>query len=274
MYCRKCGKPIPDDSVFCPYCGCAVDLTSSGADDSSLPRNQCTQAADTKRRRSRKRAARIALPLMFVFLLVVCALLGIQALKGNARDVRVQSSASTVPPTTVPETAGEPETTEASETAVVSATAEDAGQETDADPWIPCADLSEAEKLLGFGLELPEIVKDFDDPYVNAAPGCSNLWVIFRKDVLEHDPQYYSNVITVSKMISVQKYPSFGSPLYDASEYDTKLVKIGSTDVVLLLDNREVVEADWVEGEYGYSVIFENCGLTANTVVPVIAQIR
>lgn len=24
MYCRKCGKPIPDDSVFCPYCGTSV----------------------------------------------------------------------------------------------------------------------------------------------------------------------------------------------------------------------------------------------------------
>lgn len=26
MFCRKCGKTIPDDSIFCPYCGETVEL--------------------------------------------------------------------------------------------------------------------------------------------------------------------------------------------------------------------------------------------------------
>lgn len=28
MFCRKCGKPIPDDSRFCPACGSPTDSTS------------------------------------------------------------------------------------------------------------------------------------------------------------------------------------------------------------------------------------------------------
>ena len=26
MFCRKCGKELPDDSKFCPYCGMSVNL--------------------------------------------------------------------------------------------------------------------------------------------------------------------------------------------------------------------------------------------------------
>ena len=28
MFCRKCGKELPDDSKFCPYCGMSVNLES------------------------------------------------------------------------------------------------------------------------------------------------------------------------------------------------------------------------------------------------------
>ncbi len=31
LFCRKCGKPIPTDSNFCPYCGAAVTVDASGA---------------------------------------------------------------------------------------------------------------------------------------------------------------------------------------------------------------------------------------------------
>ena len=30
MFCRKCGSPIPDDSLFCPKCGTRVDVPSGG----------------------------------------------------------------------------------------------------------------------------------------------------------------------------------------------------------------------------------------------------
>lgn len=196
--------------------------------------------------------------------LVVCGFKGIKA-GTSGSDTPVQTTVATAPPVTTPEVNEAVETTEA----------EDPIQEAAVyDPWTSCNSLQEAEEALGFGLELPEMVKDFEAPHVNIAQDSSNLWVIFRKYTLEHDPKYYDNIITVSKMISIQKYPSCGAPYYDAADYDTKLVNIDGRDVVLLLDNQEVVKAHWVADGFGYSVIFENCGLTAYTVVPVITSIH
>ena len=31
MYCRRCGKEIPDDSLVCPYCGTRVVLDTNDA---------------------------------------------------------------------------------------------------------------------------------------------------------------------------------------------------------------------------------------------------
>lgn len=35
MYCSKCGKPLPDDSLFCPFCG--ENLTRTKADNAQQP---------------------------------------------------------------------------------------------------------------------------------------------------------------------------------------------------------------------------------------------
>lgn len=35
MFCRKCGKSIPDDSCFCPACGSPINDTSLSAQESN-----------------------------------------------------------------------------------------------------------------------------------------------------------------------------------------------------------------------------------------------
>lgn len=260
MYCRKCGKTIPDDSVFCPYCGCAINPTTPS--EASLPHR--TEKNGKKQVHFLNPVAIITIAVVLGMALAVCGFKGIKA-GTSGSDASVQSTVATAPPMATSEVNEAIETMET----------EEPTQETEVyDPWISCNSLQEAEEALGFGLELPEIIKDFEDPCINIAQDSSNLWVIFRKYTSEHDPKYYDNIITVSKMISIQKYPSYGAPYYDAADYDTKLVNIDGRDIVLLLDNREVVEADWVADGFGYSVIFENCGLTAYTVVPVLASIR
>lgn len=153
-------------------------------------------------------------------------------------------------------------------------TAEPTQEEPDYDPWVSYASMEEAEEILGFGLELPEMVNDFDLRIINVAQNPSNLWVVFRKDAFERDPNREDKTIAVSKMISIQKYPDFGKLIYDPEGYDTQLVTIGGSEVVLLSDNREVAEAYWIADGFGYCVIFENCGLSADTVIPVIAAIH
>lgn len=254
---QKSGKTIPDDSVFCPYCGCAIDLAAPS--EAGLPRqNGKTQV------RFLNPVAIISITVILVMALVICGFKGIKA-GASGNDGPVQAIAVTAPPVT---------TSEVNEAIETTAGEEPTSEAAVDDLWTSCNSLKEAEEALGFGLELPEITKDFDDPCINIAQDSSNLWIVFRKDTPEHDPKYYDHIITVSKMISIQKYPSFGAPDYDPADYVTKLVNIDGRDVVLLLDNREVVEADWVADGFGYSVIFENCGLTAYAVVPVLASIR
>jgi len=35
MYCRNCGKPIPDDCKFCPFCGCSIQVEETQTSTSS-----------------------------------------------------------------------------------------------------------------------------------------------------------------------------------------------------------------------------------------------
>lgn len=36
MFCKKCGKEIPDDSAFCPKCGAQVNMTQPSGENSSF----------------------------------------------------------------------------------------------------------------------------------------------------------------------------------------------------------------------------------------------
>lgn len=267
MYCRKCGKTIPDDSAYCPYCSCAVELAESGAEGS--PKGKAQKSSGNP-------VIKIALAAVVVIAVAVCGFLGIKALT-SGNDAPVENIVSTVPPVTEPE-ATEPEVTEpeATEPEVpeTAETKDPIQEELDSNPWVAYDSMEEAEEVLGFGLEFPEMAKEFELCRINVVQKHSNLWVIFRKEAFERDPNYYDKIISVSKMISIQKFPSYGTPYFDAEEYDTQLVNIDGRDVVLLLDNREVVEADWVADGFGYCVIFENCGLSAYTVIPVIAAIQ
>lgn len=47
-----------------------------------------------------------------------------------------------------------------------------------------------------------------------------------------------------------------------------------NNDVILILNNTEVVEANWAADGYAYTVSFENMGLTARSVAPILSQIH
>ena len=36
MFCKKCGKEIPDDSAFCPKCGAQVNMEQPSGENSSF----------------------------------------------------------------------------------------------------------------------------------------------------------------------------------------------------------------------------------------------
>lgn len=253
MYCRKCGKSIPDDSVFCPYCGSPTD-----------PEAQKTKAG------VRGFGFKILLSLLLVAAVLVCVCIGF-LLSAPGRNVVTeeaappQSTVSTLPPeTTSAETESHLEETafsEASEEILV-----------DADPWRHVDTMEEAEEILGFGLEAPEIVKDFEAPWINVATDSSNLWVAYHKYTQGHDPMYYNKIITVRRSISITKYPCPDGTFFVSPDAQQKLVKVDGSDVVLVMDGNEVISAEWAADGYAYDLSFENMGLTAYTVVPLISQ--
>lgn len=240
MYCRKCGKSIPDDSIFCPYCGIATDPV--GQKGKSGVRN---------------------LPFIIVLVLIlalaalVCILVALRHDRLDreavfAESVPAQSTISTLPPET--------------------ATIEETQKTDDSDPWRHVDSMEEAQTILGFGLEAPEIAKDFEVPWINVAPDSSNLWASYHRYTQEHDPMYYDRIITVSRSISIIKYPCPDGSFFVSTETQQKLIKVDSHDVVLEMDGYEVVAAEWAADGYAYRLSFENMGLTASTVVPIVAQ--
>ena len=41
MYCNECGKKIPDDSKFCTYCGCKLQLPASDEGEENVEESGC-----------------------------------------------------------------------------------------------------------------------------------------------------------------------------------------------------------------------------------------
>ena len=242
MYCRKCGKSIPSDSVFCPYCGTSVD-----------PAGQRVKSG------AQRLPVIIVLVLIFVIAVLVCILV---ALRHNAPEETAVSDKTAPPQSTV--STLPPETT----------TVEETRQIDDSAPWRHVDSMEEAQEILGFGLEAPEIVKDFGDPCINVAPDSSNLWASYHKYTQEHDPMYYDKIINVTRSIYIIKCPCPDGSIFVSDEAQRKLIKVNGHDVVLEMDGFEVVSADWAADGYAYTLSFENMGLTANTVVPIISQTR
>lgn len=244
MYCRKCGKTIPDDSVYCPYCGIP---TTPGAAKTGVPRL----------------VFMVALPLIAVTAILVCILMVVNRPSRNVAAKEAaphESSVYTLPPETTAE-----ETT-------LTEPAGETQQADDPDPWRHVDTMAEAEEILGFGLEAPEMVKDFEAPWINIAPDCSNLWVSYHQYTQEHDPMYYDKINTVGRSIYIVKYPCPDGAIFVSPESKQKLIKVDGNDVVLVMDGNEVVSAEWAADGYAYDLAFENMGLTAYTVVPLISQ--
>ena len=211
-----------------------------------------------------------------VIAVLVCVVLVIRR-SDPGRDVTTVESAPLL--TTVSTLSAEPSAEISAETsAEISAetsaeTFAEETRETDySDPWIHVDTMEDAEKALGFGLEPPELVKDFEKPWINIAPDCSNLWVSYHQYAQEHDPMYYDKIITVGRSIYIVKYPCPDGSIFVSPETKQKLIKVDGHDVVLEMEGNEVIEADWAADGYAYSLSFENMGLTAYTVVSVISQ--
>lgn len=255
MYCRKCGKTIPDDSVYCPYCGIP---TAPGAQKTNSGAHRLVFT--------------VVLSVILVIAVLVCIVMGIRRLAANkdvitTEAVPPQSTVSTLPPETTAEV------TETSAEEIETTAASEETQKADAsDPWCHVDTMEEAVKILGFGLEAPEMVKDFEAPWINVAPDCSNLWVSYHKYTQEHDTMYYDKIITVSRSIYIIKYPCPDGSIFVSPEHKQKLIKVDGNDVVLVMDGNEVVSAEWAADGYAYDLAFENMGLTAYSVVPLISQ--
>lgn len=83
---------------------------------------------------------------------------------------------------------------------------------------------------------------------------------------------YYNKIITVRRSISITKYPCPDGTFFVSPDAQQKLVKVDGSDVVLVMDGNEVISAEWAADGYAYDLSFENMGLTAYTVVPLISQ--
>lgn len=252
MYCRKCGKAIPDASVYCPYCG---------------------EPTDPGLRKANSGAHRLVFKVVLSVIVVIAVLVSIaMVIRRSAPEKQLsaaepQSAASTLPP----ETTAEATETTAEETASTAASEETLSSDNP-DPWRHVDTMEEAEKILGFGLEAPEMVKDFEAPWISVATGSSNLWVSYHKYAQEHDPMYYDKIITVGRSIYIIKYPCPDGSIFVSPEAKQKLIQVDGNDVVLVMDGNEVVSAQWAAGGYAYDLSFENMGLTACSVVPLISQ--
>lgn len=246
MYCRKCGKSIPEDSVFCPYCAVPTDPGSRNGGKGA-----------------RSLLFLGALTLFAVLAVLVCVLMAIRPASGDGAagvSVSPERSQSALPP----------ETTQATAEPAI----EDTGAAAPSAPWHRVDSLEAAEEALGFGLAVPDVVKDFQEPYINIAPDNLNLWVSYHRYTEEHDPMYFDKIITVSHSIYIVKSPCPDGVVDVSSDNKQTLIQVDGNDVVLTLDGVEVVGADWAAGGYAYSLTFENMGLTTYSVVPLISQTR
>lgn len=247
MYCRNCGKVIPEDSVYCPYCG--------------LPAEAGTGKGNSGAHRI---VFRIVLPVILVMVALACVAMVTRRTSPDENPGAVRTPSI---PVTLPTEA----TVEEAETVPTSGETQSAG---DSDPWRHVDTMEEAEKILGFGLEAPEMVKNFEPPWINVAVDCSNLWVSYHKYTQEHDPMYYNKIITVGRSVYIIKYPCPEGTVFVSAASSQKLIHVDGNDVVLEMDGNEVVSARWSADGYAYDLSFENMGLTAYSVVPVISQVH
>ena len=247
MYCRKCGKVIPEDSVYCPYCG--------------LPAEAGTGKGNSG-------AHRIVFRIVLSVILVMAALACVAMV---TRRTSPDENPGAVRTPSIPVTLPTEATVEEAESVPTSGETQSAD---DSDPWRHVDTMEETEKILGFGLEAPEMVKDFEPPWINVAVDCSNLWVSYHKYTQEHDPMYYDKIITVGRSVSIIKYPCPEGTVFVSAASSQKLIQVDGNDVVLEMDGNEVVSAQWAADGYAYDLSFENMGLTAYSVVPVISQVH
>lgn len=98
MYCKKCGKSIPDDSVFCPSCGCAIGQTNTETISSA----QIPTQSPTKNNNGKKVKGvfgklkslignwdpwvRVALSVVLVAVAMICVFQGINELTSDNYD--------------------------------------------------------------------------------------------------------------------------------------------------------------------------------------------
>lgn len=91
MYCKQCGKQIPDDSIFCPLCGSSTNQLSSStyAPEENVPSSMGNSRAKTKTTRLSEKIThfnplvRVSISISLLIMAIVCIFQGINSLSSE-----------------------------------------------------------------------------------------------------------------------------------------------------------------------------------------------
>ena len=105
MYCGSCGKPTPDDSRFCEFCGSPMQEKSADADELNDRSDAAEQRAyDGEQNARQKPRARIKiLPILLVAAIAVGGIMAVNSLKGEEGILEISDIPSMIRGKTVSE---------------------------------------------------------------------------------------------------------------------------------------------------------------------------
>lgn len=238
MYCRKCGKSILDDSIFCSYCGCETGLSAATAKSSLQDKGK-----------SKNHLLNLVVIIALTLNLAVSSLICVFIAFTFHREPDVEESASSTPST------------------VSKASTVEALSEEEHDPeymqWQMFDTLEDGIAATGIDLTIPELLDGFD-VYCLANKGKHGIqaWEI-RADS------------TIIEEILILKTIGSGNNNVNDYEYnEEKVMSIGGNDVTFHLQDGNVSLAYWNIGEYAYSLLFRNFPVDLDAAIEMILHTK
>ncbi|MDO4490845.1 MAG: hypothetical protein Q4B85_07260 [Lachnospiraceae bacterium] len=124
-------------------------------------------------------------------------------------------------------------------------------------PWIECQSLDEAEKLVGYSFQVPEVIAGYE------------------KGIIEVLEQRMIQMIYVNgeESVVIRKALSAEDPSGDFNEYaEETTISVGENQVTMKGENGMVNLAIWFDGEYAYSV--NTPEMSAEDVAALVEQVK